>query len=930
MRTLLTLLLITPFFSYAQFGKLLDKATSVGLKKGTEMMSDHLRKTREKFDTTSFNYSVSFSDQSAQYEDKEKLDDVTNLASIYMDSKKSKSSLEEAREQIDMGEMYYATNAFELAQASFLIALGILELEGSQTNLMHPRVIADMGMLYNGMGRYDLAMEFTLKGLETRKELRGENSVDYAASLNNLAVLYKNMGDFNKAEAQLNETLKLNAKISGKESMPYAITLNNRGVLFQNLGRYKEAEKDIIECLDVAAENMSTKSVKYARFQTNLGLLYQQQKKYNQAEEIFQSAINAVSRNPLKSKKSNPDYAHLLEIKASLYMEMNKYAEAEPLLKEALAVYEKKFGTRFSGYGLTKARLGVLYRNQEKFAEAASNLNKAEQILGDTYGKNHPHYVEVITELALVNWQQGNVEKADEFFKKSINQSLKFVGEYFAPMSDVEKAAYWKTLRPRFEKYFAFTTEVGKTNPKVVESAMNYRLATKAMLLSSTTKVKYSILNSGDENLIKTYNAWLDNKRQLALYYSMSKEDLAVQKVNTDSIASVTNQLEKNLSQKSGIFSEAYSTKAPVLAEVQNKLKSTEAAVEIIRVGYSLNSNVPKYMAFVITPSQIKMVVLANGDQLEERYFKYYKNTIKLKRTDTYSYNQFWQPIASKLMGVNSIYLSSDGVYNQISISSLKNPNGSFVLDGLAILNVSSLRSLTDKKPASSNTGKTALLVGNPAYGSSKIDPLPGTGKEILAVSSILKSNGFKNKVYQNAEATEEKIKEAKSPKLLHIATHGFFVQDVNANNSSVFSVPLNNVNENVLLRSGLLLANVGNLNAADGGNNGVLTAYEAMNLDLTNTDLVVLSACETGLGDIMSGEGVYGLQRSFEVAGAKAVIMSLWKVDDAATQLLMTTFYKDWVVSKNKLQSFRKAQKALKTKYPAPYYWGAFVMQGQ
>lgn len=163
----------------------------------------------------------------------------------------------------------------------------------------------------------------------------------------------------------------------------------------------------------------------------------------------------------------------------------------------------------------------------------------------------------------------------------------------------------------------------------------------------------------------------------------------------------------------------------------------------------------------------------------------------------------------------------------------------------------------------------------------------------------------------------------------MHIATHGFFVKDVQNDNSQVFSVPLNNINENVLLRSGLLLANAGKAESNMGADNGILTAYEAMNLDLANTDLVVLSACETGLGDIMAGEGVYGLQRSFEVAGAKAVIMSLWKVDDTATQLLMTSFYKNWITTKDKVKSFGMAQKALKAKYPEPYYWGAFVLLG-
>ena len=183
-------------------------------------------------------------------------------------------------------------------------------------------------------------------------------------------------------------------------------------------------------------------------------------------------------------------------------------------------------------------------------------------------------------------------------------------------------------------------------------------------------------------------------------------------------------------------------------------------------------------------------------------------------------------------------------------------------------------------------------------------------------------------------DATEAKLKSDKAPSLMHIATHGYFLQDEDRRQSA-FGVSVESATENPLLRSGLMLANAGatvsgqrmpNLESND---NGVLTAYEAMNLSLEGTELVVMSACETGLGDIRSGEGVYGLQRAFQVAGADAMIMSMWKVDDAATQMLMTSFYSNWIKLGNKQKAFREAQLQLMTKYKDPYYWGSFVMMG-
>jgi CHAT domain-containing protein len=249
---------------------------------------------------------------------------------------------------------------------------------------------------------------------------------------------------------------------------------------------------------------------------------------------------------------------------------------------------------------------------------------------------------------------------------------------------------------------------------------------------------------------------------------------------------------------------------------------------------------------------------------------------------------------------------------------------------------IGNTRDLIDLKARkAAATKKDAFLLGFPDYGTSDVPPLPGTKVELEGVSKVLKAAGYQVTQVLERNATENNLKKLKSPALLHIATHGYFLKDVDESSGSVFGVNAENASNNPLLRSGLILAGAGKAIEGTGSadmtsnDNGILTAYEAMNLNLEGTGLVILSACETGLGDVKSGEGVYGLQRAFLVAGADALIMSLWKVDDEATQLLMTSFYTNWIKLNNKQRAFKQAQLQLMAKYKEPYYWGAFVMMG-
>ena len=213
---------------------------------------------------------------------------------------------------------------------------------------------------------------------------------------------------------------------------------------------------------------------------------------------------------------------------------------------------------------------------------------------------------------------------------------------------------------------------------------------------------------------------------------------------------------------------------------------------------------------------------------------------------------------------------------------------------------------------------------------------MPGTEREVMGIDSLLLARNWRPVLHLGDAALEEALKAVQNPRVLHIATHGFFQADIERDRAGASLRSDASPPYQPLLRSGVLLAGAARTiegkgaSPADRGlDDGILTAYEAMNMNLDRTELVVLSACETGLGQIRNGEGVYGLQRSFQVAGARYVLMSLWKVDDRATQMLMQQLYLEWIARGDVREAFRAAEQRLRAVFSQPYYWGAFVMIG-
>ncbi len=896
-------------------------------------------KSNQALDSIDFQLVMSVNETAAFFDVKNKGEDVTKATLYALKQGEAKTDSETARDTLDHAITLYNLRLFKEAEIALNTAKEFMETRGLTNDVSYLRCISNIGLVYLLQGRVGDAEQSINTSLENTQRILGETSVGYAANLNSYAKLDQMNGKYNEAEMNFEASATLLKAKFGVNSMQYAIVENNKAMLYQTLGRYNDAialMKDAIKNTEGTNKKLlqGKNSFDNRRFQSNLALLYQLSGDFVQAEATF-LAIKKVFES--KMQTNAPEYASLLDQVAILCMQMGKPELAEPNLQKALTIYKKQFGEENASYAKVLNDLGTLYRIQGKFSEAETALLKALTIRKTTLGENHPDYVKSVENLAVLYWKKGDLETAYTHFNEAMTKSLDFVSRYFPPMSEAEKSKYWDVLQPRFQKFYSFAVEASPTKPDILKDMFDYQIATKALLLNSTNKIKKAILASGDEKLIKDYLDWIGQKEQLSRYYALTKDELKEQKIDLQATEQTANAAERSLSQRSGDFSKAYATSKIGFQQVAGLLGETEAIVEIVRVrNFDKDfTDKAKYVVMVLTKGSTvpKMVVLEEGNELETKYAKYYKNTILGKLPDEFSYDKFWGKIDPLVAGKKILYLSPDGVYNQININTLKKPAGDYIENRFDVVTIGNSKDLISLKGRKAILKKNAFLLGFPDFGGAAV-ALPGTKVELDGIAKILKVSGYTVTQREQKLATEANIKAVKGPTLMHIATHGYFLPD--AGTGSAMGVDSENAKNNPLLRSGLILAGAPDPEkseqAADlqSNDNGILTAYEAMNLNLEGTDLIVLSACETGLGDVKAGEGVYGLQRAFVVAGANALIMSLWKVDDAATQMLMTNFYTNWTKSGNKLKAFKQAQLQLMVKYKEPYYWGAFVMMGQ
>jgi CHAT domain-containing protein/Flp pilus assembly protein TadD len=874
--------------------------------------------------------------------------------------------------------LYEYQGLYQKAEPLYLEAKEIYEKILGKEHPDYASSCTNLGILYEYQGLYQKAQPLYLEAKEIREKILGKENPDYAGSCSNLGILYEYQGLYQKAEPLYLEAKNIYEKVLGKENPDYAGSCSNLAILYLQQGLYQKAEPLYLEAKNIYEKVLGKENPDYAGSCSNLAILYLQQGLYQKAEPLY---LEAKEIREKILGKEHPDYAGSCSNLAILYMQQGLYQKAEPLYLEAKSIYEKVLGKENPNYAGSCTNLAVLYLQQGLYQKAEPLYLEAKSIYEKVLGKENPNYAGSCTNLAVLYLQQGLYQKAEPLYIEAMQNKKNQIKILFPTLSEAEKQGYFSSISSYFSGFADFATQYYykdyPQNKKISQNLFNQQLFTKGIIFSSTQKMKNQISNSEDTILIHQYEDWKEQKTNY-ISYNQSLIDKRDSKIDLTKIAFQINELEREISKKSELFKSNTSQKEYTWKGVKQILSENEATIEILRlVQYNIQEK-PKdtvYVALIITEKTTEspeLLVLEHGYELENGELNFYQNNIEFQLEDNESYNNYWKPIQDKLdslskEGYSKIYFSPDGVYHKLNLNTLQNPKtGNYLVEEQNIRLITSSRDLIERKEKGISTidlsknyeGYKAYLLGYPSYNllnslvgkdtlkvngkdrslnglqrivgqQTVVSALEGTKVETNQINDLLNQKSISTTLLQNNEATEENIKALKNPTILHFATHGFFINEIlEGETTTMQEAEDRNLLKNPFLRSGLLLA--GCQNPQTGGEDGILSAEEAMNLNLEGTELVVLSACETGLGDIQNGEGVYGLQRAFRQAGAKTLIMSLWKVSDEATQLLMITFYENLLSGKSKRDAFKMAQFKLKSTYTEPYYWGAFVMVGE
>lgn len=842
--------------------------------------------------------------------------------------------------------------------------------------------INNMAGIFRKQGKYDLAEKNYQKSLELIGKLLGKDHPETLSLQNNLALLYENMGFFDQAEPLFKESFSSLTKTLGSSHPKVLDTMNNLAMLHEGQGVFSKAERLYLQLILIARQQFGTGNIRVMTATNNLAYLYLMQSKFQQAHTRFEQVVQSWT------KQLGPEHQKTLKAKNSLGRSLHglgKLDEALAILEEALEQRKSAFGERHPDSIRSMIDLGGLLIDLKKFQRAKGLLSQAVLFATEQLGDKHQYTFDALNRMAELEEAMENLDEAIKIRYDIFQRRNVFFKNVLWATGENTRQGYIQLHRHEQDNLVRLLAKKGTDAAAAL--AFDVSLQRKGLLLQIASAIQKVVRMQDDEELKFLAMDLTDKRKELAELTLAGPQKLTPASFNRR--VQILEEEVEALERKLGTASRAFQNTVQVIGvdDVTKKLPLDHALVDFLQfqdgkenrmiaiVAQKKKSSC--YLFMECDQIQVKMVPIGKIANLKENV-QYFRMAIQDMDTDEEDLeymgeavlSRVWTPIEKVIGETKKVYVVPDSYLHLLPFDAIPNGNGEYLAQAYdlkvlssakdVVLSTDSLRTgqflimagpdydLKTKVYAKQQSGMRSALqngirLAPEGLRSLSFDPLLGAKIEGETLKQVADDHKALNEIFVERAAEEIKLRELTEPPLiLHVATHGFFLAEaaklkrrlLGLNRGGVLKPPP--PADNPLLRAGLAFAGI-NANAPflgeiDTENDGVLTALEVLSLNLQGTNLVVLSACETGVGEIHAGEGVYGLRRSFQEAGVTNVVNSLWPVSDEATKLLMSRFYKEIYQGKNAREALRLAQEQLiqSDDWNHPYYWAAFVLVGK
>jgi CHAT domain-containing protein/tetratricopeptide (TPR) repeat protein len=851
-----------------------------------------------------------------------------------------------------LGVLYDNTGAYRKSERLLQRALAIREKVAGPSHEVTARTLEHLGVLYLHMGNYAKAETLLQRAVRIAEEQLGAEHPDTAHALSNLGVVYADRGNFSKAEELHQRALLIRQKTLGGAHPDVALSLLNLAMVQAGTGAYVQAIELQQRALAIREKALGAAHPFIAKSLSELARLYQKTGEPAKAEPLLQRAL-AIRESTQGSE--HPFTATVLEELGSLHRATGAYEKSEPLLRRALDIREKTLGPEDLLMSYSLGNMAQLYFVTGRELQGRQLQERSCGVLRKWLSSEHPDTAMCLNALARMHWGTEGAAHALPLFNEARAAQVRYALRLLRTGSEARKRAYLRTVGPDLASQVSFS--VAMRSKQAIELGLIGVLQYKGLLQDAMSDGIARLRNNASASDRKLFAELASIASQFSSFVYQTNNGLSaeLQRQRIDELDREQQRLETELAKRS---SELRRQLTPVkLSQVRASIPPDAVLIEWFRYqpldpkdrGPPSTSVAPRYVAYVVArQGEATVIDVGDAPSIDALIGDLQRALSNPERLDVKSKSaalaqRLYQPLQTHLRQYRHLLVSADGALNLVPMAALLDERGHYLLERFEITYLTSGRDLLrlDFDP---HRAGPPVVVAAPSYGqtlagaslpaaaaivrSAELDrsglifrPLRGALREGQQIARLL---GVANKDILMADAAkEEALKQLHGPRVLHVATHGFFLRDQLASASG----PLP---DHPLLRSGLALAGA-NARRSGPRDDGILTALELAQLDLQGTELVVLSACESGAGEVQTGDGVSGLRRALVLAGARAQLTSLWQIADVPTQELMVDYYQRLLRGVGRSAALREAQLAIMASRDRshPFYWAAFVPIG-